>query len=190
MSNCNTEMFVLAAPLTRAEWDKMQISISFYLYSDDSNMNYQLKRIKRLYMTWIITSYNLEMYYIWCGEKTHIPFIILHGQPTTQIGNRVPLVSSILPQGKYAGCVLHLTVLPPNHPDLLITFQIHISGDIQWCAHTECWWHSINKQREKDTQLTWPCCVLAVCFRKSKSLPFRCFCGRTATHSYLQLLQS
>lgn len=46
------------------------------------------------------------MYYIWCGEKTHITFIRLHGRPTTQIGSRVPLVRSILPQGKYAVCYI------------------------------------------------------------------------------------
>ncbi len=49
------------------------------------------------------------MYYIWCGENTHnIPFISLHGQPTTHIWSRVPLVSSILPQGKYAVCYIWL----------------------------------------------------------------------------------
>ncbi len=129
------------------------------------------------------------MYYIWCGENTHnIPFISLHGQPTTHIWSRVPLVSSILPQGKYAVCYIWLF-----YHQIILTYWLHFRSIFQETSsdvHTECWWHSINKQREKDTQLTWPCCVLAVCFKKSKSLPFRCFCGRTATQSYLQLLQS
>lgn len=45
---------------------------------------------------------------VWRKNTYNIPFIRLHGRPTTQIGSCVSLVRLILPEGKYAVCYIWL----------------------------------------------------------------------------------
>lgn len=130
--------------------------------------------IKHFRMLWIIISHKLQMFCTWTEETKNafnIPFIRLLGWPTTQIKSQC--LSKLDP-------CLRVNVLCVTF-DCFTTkwsWLIDFFSD-KYFRRLPVMWTLEN------TRLTWPYCVLAACFRNSKSLPFRCFCKRNNTYSQI-----